>query len=349
MKDQNSKQLVTTIYNETALLMLAPEERAIHHANQYLEYREKTIVAAIRTGLDLIEIKTKLDGAISARGVKGDFKPWIEANMPIKYIQCTQFIKLAEEYAPVVRLNEQLESSLDIDSEVMLLAFNIEDRELIRESARGTQKEAKEKIREFKDDPAKVDELKKALEDKESWRIQCLREKDLREQVEIEKANILLNDGPSKDAHKIKALNDELRTVHAEKAKLVKETSLKIKEAEDKAWQRGKDSAQAEIEKVKKQAIEEMNAHVQKSGSIFLKQMEEISSLKAQINRGGKPEEMKNLKAQLVRKENELQAAQRAQPVEDPKQVEIKALEAVLRYHQEQITIISNKIAQLRK
>jgi hypothetical protein len=60
----------------------------------------------------------------------GDYLPWIEANMPVTERQCQKLVKLAKYRPQLLAANTNSSSYLDINSELMLLAFSIDDQTL---------------------------------------------------------------------------------------------------------------------------------------------------------------------------------------------------------------------------
>jgi chromosome segregation ATPase len=101
----------------------------------------------------------------------GDYLPWIEANMPVNERQCQKFVRLAKERPELLEANTKLTSYLELDSELMLLAFSEYDQAKIRDFAKEEDLSQKQ-IKEL------TDQLKAAQDSADEWRLQDLDKRD---------------------------------------------------------------------------------------------------------------------------------------------------------------------------
>ena len=82
------------------------------------EHKIKALIYLKQAGSSLIAFGNELN-QIKASMAHGEFGKWIEANIPMKYSQCNKYMNIAKS-------NVHLNGYLNIDAEVLLLAFEPE-------------------------------------------------------------------------------------------------------------------------------------------------------------------------------------------------------------------------------
>ncbi|WP_262965147.1 hypothetical protein [Methylobacter psychrophilus] len=96
-----------------------------------------------QAGSSLIAFGNELN-QIKAKKPHGQFIKWVEANIPMTVQQCRKYMSIAKS-------NGNLSFHLDINTEVLLLAFEPEVREVIRDELKDdNQTDANEIIRTLK-------------------------------------------------------------------------------------------------------------------------------------------------------------------------------------------------------
>jgi hypothetical protein len=254
------------------LMNTEAETRAVTEAYLADRHANAAITHAVRCGLALNEAKK---GYNAAQIQAGEWKEWISNNMPVSLRQCRKWQQLAKQkpelggsYLEGVHCNH-----LDINSEILLLAFSDVEQVAIRNMAEEesmTQKQLAETMKNLKAVNAKLSTAHDQVE----------KEQD-RADAAIKKSNEL------RKALEQLAKNPPIDPTTAEKLKLAETAAV----ADKRYVQRLKrDLERAET------AVE-----VLKNAQTTL--MLDMDDLTAQTT----PKEVKELKKSMIRKQNEIE------------------------------------------
>ena len=206
------------------------QSEAITSANLMLASLNQTVVLAAKTGAALIKVKETMP--------HGTFQAWVEANMPVRYRQCSKFMNLAKEKPELLDSKVHLNALLDIDSELKLLTMDNEQQDEIRDVASElelTQKQISELTAA----------VKKGEQTAEEWRQQFL---DLRKEArsQAERAANLereLQEAKNKPAEVIYVDNSEKALEQYRE-----ETEAKLQDLKDQAQKAREDLQTAKIQ-----------------------------------------------------------------------------------------------------
>jgi len=216
------------------------------------EHKELALAHLNSAGRNLIAFGAELN-IIKDSLKHGEFGNWIKDNMPMNQQQCNKYMALAKSQLSLTS-NYHSSGNLDINSEILLLAFAPEDREEIRETLKdSTQTEATAEIKRMKlalestkDRAEKAEnQIKLANENKEQWRAQSLSERDAKRELEIEvielrnkKPIIQFVDDTDKVREefkgKIEKLERELKAAYQDKINAITETRESLHGGYDK-------------------------------------------------------------------------------------------------------------------
>jgi hypothetical protein len=203
------------------------------------EHKIRALIYLKQAGSSLIAFGNELN-QIKASMVHGEFGKWIEANIPMKISQC-------QKYMAIAKSNAHPDGYLNIDTEVLLLAFEPEVREVIREELKDANRDdANEIIRALKDEMLALQ--KTSEEDKariDEWRKQSIAERDAKREFEAElervresKTEIVYVDDSKKVSEELKAelkkTKEKLKEAQKEIIEAIKKTREDIASGKDK-------------------------------------------------------------------------------------------------------------------
>ena len=203
------------------------------------EHKIRALIYLKQAGSSLIAFGNELN-QIKASMAHGKFGKWIEANIPMTHAQCNKYMTIAKS-------NYNSSCNLSINNEILLLAFEPEAREVIREELKdANQTDANEIIRALKDEMLALQ--KTSEEDKEridEWRKQSIAERDAKRKFEAElervkesKMEIVYVDDSKKVSEELKAelkkVKEKIKEIQKEKIEAVKKTREDIASGKDK-------------------------------------------------------------------------------------------------------------------
>ena len=205
------------------------------------EHKIRALIYLKQAGSSLIAFGNELN-QIKASMAHGKFGKWIEANIPMTHAQCNKYMTIAKS-------NYKSNCNLSIDTEILLLAFEPDVREVIREELKdANQADANEIIRALKDEMLALQ--KTSEEDKariDEWRKQSIAERDAKrkfeaelEQVKESKIEIVYVDDSNKVSEEIKAelkkAKEKIKELQKEKIEAVKRTRENIASGMEKTF-----------------------------------------------------------------------------------------------------------------
>ena len=179
------------------------------------EHKTKALMYLNQAGNSLIAFGNELN-LIKASLPHGEFGQWIGANIPMQISQC-------QKYMAIAKSNTHSNGYLNIDSEVLLLAFEPEVREAVREELKDcNQKESTEIIRSLK--KSLKEEKQRAL----NWKQQALEKRQELEESEKRNFNLRQTKNPQPEIVYV----DDSKKVSEELKKELTRTKEKLKSAQ---------------------------------------------------------------------------------------------------------------------